>query len=167
MASHNRARPGGRFRLFPVVVGVVVANVAAFSGPAHADDPPPEPSIVVGGTVHPSATIVVDPQKPPPTTAGPIDASKPIGVDPRVGPPPGPWCCNRSELIWHPKNVPPVVQVERREVDQFRSAYLDNHGRYWLQDRFRGIVEQVGGWPQPPPKPGSATPPNSTTFFDH
>jgi hypothetical protein len=175
---HDRARPVGRFGVFSVFVGAV-ASVVALSAPAHADDPPSQPSIVVGGTVHPPTAIVVDPQTPS-TTAGPIDASKPIGVDPRAQPkaPKAPECClisnRRYVLEWYPDSVPPVVEVASREIDVAQTAYLDNHGRYWVLNRANLRVEQVGGWPAPVlsgptglsgPTSKPPPPPNAATFF--
>jgi hypothetical protein len=151
-----------RYRVFSLIAGGVVAAVA-LSPSAYADDDlftPTEPSIVVGGTVHPPGTIVVDPETPAAATGpGPIDASKPIEVDPRVrvAPPAPPICCGRTGgatvLIWPGRGAnPPVFQVENR-FDGNLDAYLDNHGRYWLFNHQALTLEQVGGWPEPPPGP--------------
>ena len=82
---YDSARPMGRYSVFSLFAGVAVAAVA-LSPSAYADDDlftPTEPSIVVGGTVHPPAAIVVDPETPAAAT-GPINPARPIDVDPRV-----------------------------------------------------------------------------------
>jgi hypothetical protein len=82
---YDRARPMSQYRVFSLIAATVVAAVA-FSSAAYADDDsgsPDQPSIVVGGTVHPPTVIVVDPQTPVAAT-GPINPAKPIAVDPRV-----------------------------------------------------------------------------------
>jgi hypothetical protein len=154
---HDRARPMGRYRVCSLVAGVVVAAVA-LSPSAYADDDsgsPTGPSIVVGGTVHPPGTIVVDPETPAAAT-GPINPAQPIVVDPRVRVAP-PTCCNA--IIAHGKETPfpqwpgvdakpPVFPVQER-VEDNRAAYLDNHGRYWVLDHKTVTLEQVGGWPAP------------------
>jgi hypothetical protein len=164
---HHPARPLGRFGVFPSVVGVVAA-VVALSPPANADPDlfEPPPSIVAGGTVQPGSNgsnIVVDPQTPSGASA-PIDPNKPIGVDPRVRPLP-PICCTYDDeratgLIWLPDKVPPVVEVDSRLITIYKTIYLDNHGRYWLLDKFSragGKLEQVGGFPPPTPPPPPET----------
>ncbi len=155
---HDSARPTGRYRVCSLFAAVVVA-VVALSPSAYADDDdlftPTEPSIVVGGTVHPPGTIVVDPETPAVAT-GPIDPAQPIGVDPRVRVP-LPRCCNA--IIANGKETPypqwpgvdakpPVFPVQERSEDN-RTAYLDNHGRYWVLDYKTVTLEQVGGWPAP------------------
>ena len=157
---YDSARPMNRYGVFSLFAGVAVAAVA-LSPSAYADDDlftPTEPSIVVGGTVHPPGTIVVDPETPAAAT-GPIDPAQPIAVDPRVrvAPPAPPICCKRVDgatvLIWpgHGAN-PPVFQVENK-FDGTRTTYLDNHGRYWVFNHQALTLEQVGGWPEPPPPP--------------
>jgi hypothetical protein len=139
--------------MLSLFAGCVVAAVA-LSPSAYADDDlstPTEPSIVVGGTVHPPATIVVDPETPTAAT-GPIDPSKPIAVDPRVRPA-SPLCCAYINDVpipqWHSNAKPPVLPVDHRAVDANRTAYLDNHGRYWVLNRATLTVEPAGGWPAP------------------
>jgi hypothetical protein len=160
---HDSVRPVGRYSLCSLFAAVVVAAVA-LSPSAYADDDdlfsPTGPSIVVGGTVHPPAAIVVDPETPTAAT-GPIDPTKPIGVDPRVRVA-VPTCCSTSLVDinngkrwmipdWPPPWVkPPVFVVQKRDEDT-RTAYLDNHGRYWLMDHKTEKFEQVGGWPAPLP----------------
>jgi hypothetical protein len=172
-------RTARRLPVFSLFVGAM-ATVVVSSPPAHADDDlftPSQPSIVVGGTVHPSTSIVVDPQTPAGTTAPPIDASKPIGVDPGVLPPKPQalYCCATDATgsvtpVWLPSANPPVVQRDRRRIDDTRTAFLDNHGRYWLithldsgiagtnyqpniEEMSGGddlVLEQIGGWPAMP-----------------
>jgi hypothetical protein len=157
----DSARPMSRYRVCSVLTGVVVAAVA-LSPAAYADDDsgdPDQPSIVVGGTVHPPTVIVVDPLAPAVATGtGPINPAKPIAVDPRVRPA-SPKCCDAiiengketPQLRWpwdDVKGVPPVFPVQERP-EANRTTYLDNHGRYWLLYFKPRKMEQVGGWPGP------------------
>ncbi|WP_319447219.1 MULTISPECIES: hypothetical protein [unclassified Mycobacterium] len=156
-----------RYSLCSLLAAVVVA-VVALSPSAYADDDdlftPTGPSIVVGGTVHPPGTIVVDPETPAATT-GPIDPSKPIDVDPsaRVNLA-SPTCCEWVKMAgftqlvgvpyWPSYAKPPVKTVEVRP-ENGRTAYLDNHGRYWVLYKGAATFEQVGGWPAPLPTASS------------
>ena len=163
---YDSARPTNRYGVFSLFAGVAVAAVA-LSPSAYADDDlftPTEPSIVVGGTVHPPGTIVVDPETPTAAT-GPIDPKQPIAVDPRVRVP-VPRCCNaiieNGTETPYPRwpgvdAKPPVFPVQER-VEDYRTAYLDNHGRYWVLDHKAVTLEQVGGWPAPLPTNPSGQP---------
>jgi len=162
---NDSARPMSRNRVCSSLAAVVVAAVA-LSPSAYADDDvftPSGPSIVVGGTVHPPTAIVVDPQTPTAAT-GPIDVSKPIAVDPRVRPA-SPFCCAYIGKVpipqWHSNSVPPVLPAENRPVDANRTAYLDNHGRYWVLNRATETLEQVGGWPAAGPNQNPTGQPGS------
>jgi hypothetical protein len=154
----DSARPMSRYRGYSLLAGVVVA-VVALSPSAYADDgdlfTPTGPSIVVGGTVHPPAAIVVDPLAPAVATGtGPINPAQPIAVDPRVRVAP-PVCCRRfagvTEPDWPVDDPVPVYQVEQRDFNNKRT-YLDNHGRYWTLDLETLAFEQVGGWPDTKPR---------------
>ncbi len=162
---YDSAQPMSRYRVFSLIAGAVVAAVA-LSPSAYADDDlftPTEPSIVVGGTVHPPGTIVVDPETPTAAT-GPIDPKQPIAVDPRVRPA-SPFCCAYINNVpipqWHSNAVPPVLPADYRPVDDNRTAYLDNHGRYWVLNRATLTLEQVGGWPAPGPNQNPTGQPGS------
>jgi hypothetical protein len=174
---YDSARPMSRNRVFSLFAGVVVAAVA-LSPSAYADDDlftPTEPSIVVGGTVHPPGTIVVDPETPAAAT-GPIDPAQPIGVDPRVRVNlASPECClwekkaGFANLVgvpyWPSGANPPVSTVEVRP-ENGRAAFLDNHGRYWVRYDNIGTFEQVGGWPAPLPTTSSPMDPYIPIFGD-
>jgi hypothetical protein len=175
---HDSARPMSRYRVCSLVAGVVVAAVA-LSPAAYADDDlftPTEPSIVVGGTVHPPGTIVVDPQTPTAAT-GPIDPAQPIGVDPRARVElASPTCCSWVNMAgfanlvgvpyWPPNAKPPVKTVEVRP-EKGRTAYLDNHGRYWVLYKDAVSFEQVGRWPAPlPTAPSPQMDPYKPIFGD-
>jgi hypothetical protein len=158
----NRSeRPVVRFRLFSSFV-VAAATAVVLSPQAQADDlfDPAVPPIVVGGTVDTQSTIVVDPQGAG-ATPGPINPRERIEVDPSVLPR-APECCRggrRATLIWWPDASPPVVAVETRTIDDSRTAYLDNHGRFWLLANVNNnlIVERIAGWPAPPPNHPNVT----------
>jgi hypothetical protein len=145
---HDSAQPTGRYSVCSLFAGVVVAAVA-LSPAAYADGDlftPTGPSIVVGGTVHPPTTIVVDPTTPAAST-GPTNPPPPVGVDPRVRVPP-PVCCTRfggvTQPRWPGSGPNPVFSIEERDQDN-RRTFLDNHGRYWgLGPRDLGI--RAGRW---------------------
>jgi hypothetical protein len=159
---YDSARPMGRYGVFSLFAAVVVTTVA-LSPSVYADDDlfsPTQPPIVVGGTVHPPGTIVVDPETPA-AAQGPIDPNQPIEVDPRVRVNlASPICCKREKFAGIDKPVevaywpslanPPVSTVEVRP-ENGRVAILDNHGRFWVRSGNRGSFEQVGGWPAPLP----------------
>jgi hypothetical protein len=160
----------GRFIAISLFAGATAA-VVSLSPPAHADDnmiAPDQPLIVAGGTVHPSTTIVVDPQTPAGPTA-PIDPSKPIGVDPNATPPKPTIESYTTKLErmpvleWHPNSNPPVVQREARYFGEGHWVFLDSVGRYWdfSHKPSRVVLEQVGGWPAPPPPVVNNTGPDS------
>jgi hypothetical protein len=157
MTVHNR-----RADTAVLVVRRVVVAAVALSPAAYADGDlftPTGPSIVVGGTVHPPTTIVVDPTTPAAST-GPTNPPPPVGVDPRVRVPP-PVCCTRfggvTQPRWPGSGPNPVFSIEERDQDN-RRTFLDNHGRYWVLDLETLAFEQVGGWPAPPRPPATDAP---------